>query len=378
MSLQNEIDTLAKKIHTEALSMSIGEIISLYKEKELDIHPEFQRYFRWTPIQKTKLIESIMLGIPIPSIFVSQRDDGVWDVIDGLQRLSTIFEFVGCLRNEDGETKQPSRLQRTDYLPSFENKVWQDDTDEFNSFTQMQRLSVKRAKLDFKIIKKESDKDAKYEMFQRLNTGGTSLSDQEIRNCLMIMINRRFFEWFRNLSEFEPFTSSVQLSDRAYEEQYNLELILRYLILKNCNPEIFKSSIDIEEFLTENVRTICKNDHYDYVNEGKDFMRTFQLLNSALGNDAFRRYDRTFNRFSGSFYISSFEVVAIGLGKNINDYPVEWTTHDTENVKRKVTQLWDNEVFKRNTGSGIRASTRLQAMLTFGQEYMRNSNENKD
>jgi uncharacterized protein with ParB-like and HNH nuclease domain len=66
----------------------------LYKEKEVVIDPDFQRIFRWDIIQKSRLIESILVGIPLPSIFIQQRDDGVWDIIDGLQRLSTIFIFL--------------------------------------------------------------------------------------------------------------------------------------------------------------------------------------------------------------------------------------------------------------------------------------------
>lgn len=103
MSLQDEISARASQIYRESYQMSIGELINLYKDEELDIHPEFQRVFRWTEYQKTKLIESIMLNIPIPPIFVSQNEDGVWDVIDGVQRLSTIFEFIGIFKDEDGK-----------------------------------------------------------------------------------------------------------------------------------------------------------------------------------------------------------------------------------------------------------------------------------
>jgi len=76
---------MRKEIRTDGYAMSIGEWISLYENKEIDIHPEFQRFFRWSINQKSNLIESILLGIPIPTIFVSQRKDGVWDVVDGLQ-----------------------------------------------------------------------------------------------------------------------------------------------------------------------------------------------------------------------------------------------------------------------------------------------------
>src|SRR5437867_2884886 len=103
MALQEEIDVMRKEIRTDSYSMSIGEWISLYEKDEIDIHPEFQRFFRWTDLQKTRLIESILLGIPIPPVFVSQREDGVWDVVDGLQRLSSIYQFAGILTDEEGK-----------------------------------------------------------------------------------------------------------------------------------------------------------------------------------------------------------------------------------------------------------------------------------
>ena len=124
MSLQDEITARSRQIFRDSYQMSIGELINLYRDGEMDIHPEFQRLFRWSEYQKTKLIESIMLNIPIPSIFVSQSEDGVWDIIDGVQRLSTIFQFVGILRNEDNKPLTSLTLQKTDYLPSFEGMKW--------------------------------------------------------------------------------------------------------------------------------------------------------------------------------------------------------------------------------------------------------------
>ena len=143
--------------------MSIGELINLYKDEELDIHPEFQRVFRWSDYQKTKLIESIMLNIPIPQIFVSQSEDGTWDVIDGVQRLSTIFQFVGILKDENGKKLEPLVLQATDNLPSFAGMKWQGENDLV--FTKEQQLTLKRARLDVVIIKKESDLNTKPELF---------------------------------------------------------------------------------------------------------------------------------------------------------------------------------------------------------------------
>ncbi len=81
MNLLSEINEKRKEIKTDGYLMSLGEWVSLYESNEIDIHPEFQRFFRWTNEQKTNLIESILLGIPLPPIFVSQRKDGVWDVV---------------------------------------------------------------------------------------------------------------------------------------------------------------------------------------------------------------------------------------------------------------------------------------------------------
>jgi len=89
MTLLDEVQAARKKIVTDGYDMSMGELINLYRADELTIDPAFQRLFRWDDGRKTRFIESILLGIPFPSIFVYQDQNGVWELIDGLQRLST-------------------------------------------------------------------------------------------------------------------------------------------------------------------------------------------------------------------------------------------------------------------------------------------------
>ena len=180
-NLQVEIDKKRQEIRSDSYSMSIGEWISLYQQGDVEIQDEFQRFFRWSDYQKTSLIESILLGIPIPPVFVSQREDGIWDVVDGLQRLSTIYQFAGILKDDKGELVRPLILEETKYLPSLAGKQWEDKSNPENhqAFTQTQRLLIKRAKIDINILQKESDPSAKYELFQRLNTGG-SIATQDL------------------------------------------------------------------------------------------------------------------------------------------------------------------------------------------------------
>lgn len=122
--LKAEIDASQRLVRADAYQLSIGEVVNMYDNQEIVINPEFQRLFRWSNSQKSKFIESLLVGIPIPSIFVFERDDSSWELIDGLQRLSTILEFMGKLRTATGVTR-PSILDGTSYLPSLYNTVWE-------------------------------------------------------------------------------------------------------------------------------------------------------------------------------------------------------------------------------------------------------------
>lgn len=97
MSLEDQILAARREIKPDGYDMSVGEIMNLYRNKELVINPAYQRLFRWKPLQKTRFIESLLLGIPIPPIFVFQSELGVWELIDGLQRMGQ-FEIHRPLR----------------------------------------------------------------------------------------------------------------------------------------------------------------------------------------------------------------------------------------------------------------------------------------
>lgn len=375
MDLREEIEQKKKEISTDGYPMSIGELISLYKEDELDIHPEFQRFFRWSQLQKTKLIESILLGIPIPSIFVSQREDGVWDVVDGLQRLSTIFEFVGILKDENKILLPPSELVETNYLPSLKSKKWDDDTDLSNSFDQTLRLTFKREKIDVKIVKKESDSSIKFELFQRLNTLGSKLSDQEVRNCLLVMINKEFYVWLKDLASYIPFVNTILLTEKAIDEQYNMELALRFFIFKNSDPQEIKRSKELGDYITEKMLIICQDNDFNMAAEAMAFKKTFDILDYSQSEFSFKRYNSTKHKFEGMFLLSAFEGIAVGLGKNIESYLTKVIDDDLKDkIIQKTIELWNREEYKNKTGSGIRASSRIPVVIPLGEEIFKDEN----
>lgn len=376
MSLQEEIDKARAEIRTDGYPVSIGEWISLYEKQELDIHPEFQRFFRWSSRQKSRLIESILLGIPIPPIFVAQRPDGVWDVVDGLQRLSTILQFVGILRDEDGNLLEPLILEPTKYLPSLAGRLWESkkkpeqqavenaqDDDDDSALTTSQRLIIKRSKIDASIILRESDEKAKYELFQRLNTGGSPLSDQEVRNSIMVMLNKDLYRWMSKLAKHEAFRSCVALSDRALEEQYDMELVLRFLVFRTMSEAQLSTIGDMGEFLTDRAVELAERKDFNTEAEETAFVDTFMVLNAELGDDSFRRFDWVKQKFVGGFSVSAFEAVALGVGFNHDA-----SLANSNGIETKAKEIWRQPVFVDNSGSGVRASSRVPKILPYARK----------
>ena len=280
--LQDQIDEARMQVHTDSYPMSIGELVNLYEDGELDIHPEFQRVYRWSNEQKSKLIESIILGIPLPSIFVAQRKDGVWDVVDGLQRISTILSFMGKLRDTEGKLVPPLQLMATKYLPALAGKVWENRHSPDSEIDNDIKRVFKREKLDIKIIKRESEGDTKFELFQRLNTGGSKLSDQEVRNCMLLMLNEESYSWLKELANDQNFTETTPLSDKQNEECYNQELALRFIIQRHFDEETRKKHEDVAPYLNaEMTRLFRVNSGFDYDAEGELFTRVFAYLEVA-------------------------------------------------------------------------------------------------
>ncbi|MCW9688073.1 DUF262 domain-containing protein [Proteus terrae] len=319
MSLYDEITKARMQVHTDSYPMSIGELVNLYKDYDLEIYPEFQRIYRWTDEQKSKLIESILLGIPLPSIFVSQREDGVWDVVDGLQRISTIFSFLGELRGADGNTLPPLELLSTKYLPSLQGKVWKDETDPSREIDSDIKRIFKREKLDIKIIKRESEDDTKFELFQRLNTGGTKLSDQEVRNCILLMINPDAFQWMQHLTKIPNFIETISISEKQIQESYDQELALRFIVQRHYSEDLMKEHRDVGPYLDAELNRIFSKEKavIDFEQEQKIFEITFCLFNKALADYSFKKFNHDKDRPEGAISIPVFEALSSSVSSYV-------------------------------------------------------------
>jgi Protein of unknown function DUF262 len=362
MTVVDEVEAARQEIRTDDYPMSIGEWISIYENKELDIHPEFQRFFRWSQQQKSDLIESILLGIPLPPIFVSQRKDGVWDVIDGLQRLSTLFQFVGILKDDNEKIIAPLALSKTVYLPSLEGMVWSSDEAKLALPDDLKR-TIKRSKIHVSIILKESDEKTKYELFQRLNTGGSQLSPQEVRNCILVMVDEGFYRWVNSLSKYEAFQETISLSDKPLAESYDMEQVLRFLILTEATDEELTSVGDLGVYLNSKMVDLAKNAIFDRDNWARRFKATFDLLQEQLGDEAFKRFSVAKGRHEGGFLVSQFEAVACGVAWNLDRKSLR------KDLAQGVADIWRQKEFTDWTGSGVTAARRLRRIVPFAREH---------
>lgn len=367
MSLRDEIKTKRNEIIVDNYSVSIGEIMNIYKENEMDVHPEFQRFFRWDDEQKTKLIESILLGIPIPPIFVSQRVNGVWDVIDGQQRLSTILQFMQVLKTDDGADYKPLVLKATKFLPSLENVKWDAEA----LFEEDQKITFKREKLSFTIIKEtEDNSDSKYEMFQRLNTGGTNLSPQELRNCLLIMINRDLYLKIASLNEAPGFKVCFPLTETQTDERYDLELVVRYLLYTSFSREFLAGldkSRNMDMFLTSELENMANDDTRPLEEAKERFARIFDLLEEELGEESFKRYKD--GKFSGTVLLSAFESIIPGLYQNL-----EYWEENKDTLREKVIGIYETNQYIAASRRGIRSLDRMAQLIMFSREWFGDEN----
>lgn len=355
-TIHAEISSARKTIKTDDYSMSIGELINLYRDNEITLDPAFQRLFRWEDDQKTKLIESILIGIPIPEIFVAQKSDGTWHVVDGVQRLSTIFQLVGVLRGS-----KPLKLTLCKYIPSLEDRLW----DELPTSTQRE---FKKSKIKVNIILTENSDEAQYELFQRLNTGGTELSEQEVRNCLMLMIRPDFYEKINTLKNYENFLDCIKpLKEHQLEKEFHMELILRLMIGLDGNTDFFDyepiSKVVIGDFIDK--ETIRLMNSFDLDNFELVFKRTFDKLKSTLGESVFKKFDVDKNAFSGPFNVSAFEMIATGVATNINTIE----NQGNDELEAKLTGIYSEQQTQDSLARGIKPIKRFKDLTAFSREY---------
>ena len=403
IAIDNELESARSSFKTQKMSMSIGELCSLFKKQDLILNPNFQRVFRWNEEQQSRLIESILLGIPLPPIFIAQQKDSKWTVVDGLQRLSTIFKIEGLLQSDDQDSIQhvlsvhhqilkesTTEEDEEDLFNDIEDeveevldtKVDSNNTLRFSGLKKLTELngltwkelsldhrrSVRRSFFEINIMYLESNTKAQYELFQRLNTGGSSLTPQEVRNCIIIMNNVEIFNAMNQFRLHENFVKITALSQKQMQEAYDMELINRFILALNhqyINFNNYPYDTKIGDFIDDETINILDSNRVE-INETLTLLsNTINFLYECLGTDAFRRYYPEKQKFSGSFNLSAYEAVLIGVAQNINCLQ----QRSKDQFIQKVKEMYSDPEYIRISGRGIKVIYRFEHLISFSVEY---------
>ena len=365
-ALEKQVSDERARLSTDRMDISFGEIINLYKNDELIIRPEYQRLFRWSSKQKTALIESILLSIPIPPIFVSEDENGIWELVDGLQRVSTFISFFGELKEEISkigfESVSDEELIEMDdsELEAAQNELgnkWKLEEGslikelegfDIDTLPSKFKINLKRAVCRVEILRGESNSSMKYELFKRLNSGGSKLTPQEIRNAIYRGIDPKINILIQELSQNEHFKKLTLLSEQKKQELYDQELILRFIAFYNKTEDI---NCNTENFLNNFMEKAVEDSKFDEEFYRNIFTEVMDLIHE-IGDEKIFRNSRN------SFVPAYFEGITIGVAQNIEQY-----RGNVELLKTKIEELKTDSDFKRFSGSASNSKSRIKTRL---------------
>ena len=290
--LTDQLATQRRTVDFDTFDIQLQELLSMLREGQISVAPSYQRKFRWNDERCSQLIESLMLGIPIPNLFMATNDDFTWEAVDGVQRLSAIVKFAGDeeLRSQFG-LGEKLVLKGLKKLSNFNNLT-------YGTFPATIQQHMKTRPLRVVTLNDKSDKVIRFDLFERLNTGGVLLSNQEIRDCVY---QGKFADKLDELAKTDDFQKVVKLSKGNRNDGTLEECVLRYFAyLDRYN----KFEHSVEEFLTDYMKDA--SNRFDYITKEKEFRTVFQKLAQTF-SEGIRRPGR-----KGLTPLNLYEAIAVG------------------------------------------------------------------
>ena len=366
MDLISEIEDKIKTVRTRSLDLSFNELLDMYKDGELIIDPEYQRLFRWSEVQQSRFIESLLLEMPIPPIFVVEQEEGKYELIDGLQRVSSYIHFRGehpDYQGEEEDSKKPRflKLEGCDICESLNGLI-------YSTLPITLQIRLKRNFIRVEVLRKESDTRLRYHMFKRLNTGGSKLTDQEVRNCTIRLLSPKFNNFLIECSNFHQFENCISsLNDDKRDQKYDQELVLRFFAFKNMREQYVH---EVGSYLTKCMEFFStSSDNFDYENEKFIFQTTFDILNKTLGKKSFS--PATKKGLSSKFAIYHYEAITLSIASNLDGLK-KLTEANIPKLKTiLIDRKKDQEFIDMTTGGGKNYADPLKRRIAFVEERIR-------
>ena len=337
-----------REIRTTAVDFSFGELLNLHNDKEIVIRPEYQRLFRWSNEQRSRLIESIVLSLPIPPIFLIEGTDGVLELIDGLQRTSSVLQFL----DHEAIGEPELVLAGCDIVKELNGLT-------FYTLPPAVRLRVKRSPIRATIINRSGDAFVKYEMFKRLNTGGSLLSAQEIRNCSSRMVDggEAFYDAIQEMARLPAFkTATARLPASFKEQRADEELVLRYFAVTSFRDR-FKGNIQewLDGFMED---VLFKRISFNLDERQAAFVRVFEQIAEKVGDQAFTRFNdsgQPIGRLAPAYY----EAAVCAFTENLET--IKGVTSDQ--VLSRLKDAYSDVAFLDATGPGANTIQKMKTRI---------------
>lgn len=357
MSVLDEVNKHRTEISTDTYTMTWRELVSQFRDGDLIINPDYQRLFRWDIDQQTQYIESVLLAIPSPPLFLARNQDGKSEVIDGLQRISTILKFFSgdggegekAADEEQDELGQnditrPTRLTDGRLVPSLAG---------YTAATLPETLvrTIRYARITVMLLEKESTPKARYEVFRRLNKLGSQLSDQEIRNCTARLLGKDFPDALKKLAEVQIIRDVLALSDEAERRMGVEEALLRLLAVYYSEKQL---KHQVREFLDDFMEFAAAGNFKLTDETTARIVKTFELIHEAIPDG------KAFKLGNQGFSTNLFEVVAVGVFHNV-------ATLTPDSLVARFKTLLDGPELKQLVGSGSNTRKKMQGRIGLGK-----------
>lgn len=274
-------------IRVSTRNFSLRNVIDMIAEGGLDLAPDFQRLHVWKQVQKVQLIESVLLQIPLPAFYFAEDATGVMQVVDGVQRLSTINDFV---------TGDPGRgggfeLNGLEYLRDVKGN-------RFDDLPAVWKRRIYNTQIVAHVIEPSTPAAVMYDIFRRINTGGTPLRAQEIRHCVS---KKRSRDYLRELAETSAFQTATSGKLKNHVRMVDRELALRFVAFWCRGTEGYLVHDSLESFLLRATRLLDNANEIndaDLVDIRCAFERGLTLAHEVFGRHAFRKWPAGLDRLA--------------------------------------------------------------------------------
>ena len=330
----------------------VDQVITRLKFSEIDLAPDFQRHAGiWTRTNKSRLIESLLLRIPIPAFYVAADESELWSVVDGIQRMSTIDDYVN----------DRFKLSGIQYLNKFEGL-------RFRELPRPMQRRISETQLVVNVIEPGTPEDVKIDVFRRINTLGSPLSAQEIRHALHPDPVRSLLKHLATSREFLDATHG-SISPRRMRDR---EFVLRFLAFHIGSPERYHHK-SLDGFLGDAMATINKMDAVKRELLSEEFLRSMRVARRIFGEYAFRKRYKHQDR-KRPVNTALFETWGVHLARRSPDQQNDLIRRKKHVVSRSIKIMKENSDFddavSTSTGSASRVQKRFNVVGQIIEEFV--------